>query len=90
MTGIPPCPARTGFLANRAVVEMRVSQLASQIADNASRIGETFGFSDEVTATASFTVRDDRDLSQVHQRDPGDPDPVASCDTYGGSAAVAG
>jgi hypothetical protein len=58
--------------------------------DYQSLVGETFGFSDEVTATASFTVRDDRDLTQIYQRDPGDPDPVASCGVYGGSATLSG
>ena len=44
-------------------------------------IGRSFGFDDEITATAAFTVRDDRDLSQVYQHTPGSPDPVAACDT---------
>lgn len=58
--------------------------------DYESLVGETLGFSGEVAATASFTVRDDRDLTQIYQRDPADPDPVAACGTYGGSEAVAG
>ncbi|RPF70339.1 TadE/TadG family type IV pilus assembly protein [Aurantiacibacter spongiae] len=49
-------------------------------------IGAPFTYDeDTVSAIASFTVRDARDLSRIYQRDPGDPDPVASCDTYGGS-----
>jgi len=35
-------------------------------------------------------VRDDRGLAQIYQRDPGDPDPVASCGTYGGLEVFAG
>ena len=58
--------------------------------DYQSIAGTTFGFTDEVHATASFTVRDDRDLSQIYQRDPNDPDAVASCDTCGGSEGWAG
>jgi hypothetical protein len=54
--------------------------------DYQSLVGETFGFADEVRATASFTVRDDRDLEQIYQRDPENPDPVASCDVYGSLA----
>ena len=53
--------------------------------DYDSAVGEIFGFSDEVTATASFTVRDDRDLTQVYQCDSADPDPDASCGAYGAS-----
>ena len=56
--------------------------------DYKSLVGETFGFSDEVSATASFTVRDDRDLTQIYQRDPADPDPVAGCGTYEGGSFV--
>lgn len=53
--------------------------------DYQSIVGTTFGFSDEVHATASYTVRDDRDLAQIYQRNPDEPDPVASCDSYEGS-----
>jgi hypothetical protein len=35
-------------------------------------------------------VRDDRDLTQIYQRDPDDPDPVASCGSDGGSSGVTG
>ena len=31
-------------------------------------------------------MRDDRDLSQIYQRDPDAPDPVAECDTFDGDA----
>ena len=121
-------------LANRAIVQMQVSQLAMHIADNASRIGDTatlqdrtiyesdlndlflgeevwafadeavvfvevaydyqslvgatFGISSEVTATASFTVRDDRDLSQIYQRDPADPEPIARCSVFGDAESL--
>ena len=36
----------------------------------------------EITATAAFTVRDDRDLSQIYQRDPGSPDTVSRCSAH--------
>ena len=57
--------------------------------DYQSLVGETFGFSDLVTATASFTVRDDRDLAQIYQRNPDDPDPVSSCTVFGASPDAA-
>jgi hypothetical protein len=47
--------------------------------------GTSFGRPSEITSTASYTVRDDRDLSQIYQRDPARPDPVAACDAYGGT-----
>lgn len=54
-----------------------------------SLVGEAFGFSDIVRATASFTVRDDRDLAQIYQRNPDDPDPVSSCTVFGASPDAA-
>lgn len=40
-----------------------------------------------IRTTATFNVRDDRDLSQIYQRDPASPDPIASCNVYDGYAA---
>lgn len=37
-----------------------------------------------IRSTAAFNVRDDRDLSQIYQRDAAAPDTVAACTTYGG------
>ena len=49
-------------------------------------IGEILAFgTHEMTAISSFTVRDDRDLTQIYQRDPSDPDTVADCTVYSGS-----
>lgn len=46
-------------------------------------IGAPYGLgSGQIKAIASYTVRGDRDLSQIYQRDSSDPDPVASCDTF--------
>ena len=47
-----------------------------------SLVGPRFGMTGEIVSTASFTVRDDRDLTQIYQRDPAAPDAVASCTTY--------
>ena len=56
--------------------------------DYESIIGGTFGFDDEVLVTASFTVRDDRDLTQIYQRNEDEPDPVSSCDRYEDDAGL--
>ncbi len=37
-----------------------------------------------IRATAAFNVRDDRDLTQIFQRDAASPDTVASCAVYDG------
>ena len=46
-------------------------------------IGNPYGVPSMIRSTASFAVRDDRDLGQLYQRDPGNPDDVADCNTYG-------
>ena len=52
-------------------------------------IGDTLSFgTEEITAIASFTVRDDRDLTQIYQRDPADPDSVATCSIYETSGLI--
>lgn len=35
-----------------------------------------------INVHGAFNVRDSRDLSQIYQRDPSNPDPVASCDRH--------
>jgi len=53
-------------------------------------IGNPYGVPNTIHATASFTVRDDRELLQVYQRDPGSPDAVADCDTFGSTSLSSG
>ena len=76
LPGMGPPGEEVRTFADEAVIFVEISY------DYQSLVGETFGFTDEVTATASFTVRDDRDLTQIYQRDPSDPDPVAECDAF--------
>ncbi len=84
LPGMGPAGEEVLAFPDEAVIFVEVAY------DYESAVGETFGFSDEVTATASFTVRDDRDLTKIYQRDPGDPDPVASCSKYTGSSTLGG
>lgn len=49
-------------------------------------ISSAFTTAGELKATAAFNVRENRDLTQIYQRDPSAPDPVAGCDTYEGIA----
>jgi hypothetical protein len=46
-------------------------------------IGNPFGNPTRINSRASFTVRDDRDLSQIYQKDAANPATVASCGTFG-------
>ncbi|MEW4447935.1 hypothetical protein [Qipengyuania sp. JC766] len=47
-------------------------------------VSKTFANVETLSAIAAFNVRANRDLSQIYQRDPVEPDPVAECDTYDG------
>lgn len=42
----------------------------------------------DIHSIASFTVRDDRDLTQIYQRDPANPDPIQRCSAYTGNLTV--
>ena len=41
-----------------------------------------------ISTVAAFTVRDDRDLTQIYQRDPGSPDEISSCAAYTGAPDI--
>jgi hypothetical protein len=43
------------------------------------------GADNTISTIAAFTVRDDRDLSQIYQRDPASPDEVSGCAAYTGA-----
>jgi len=51
-------------------------------------ISDRFIPREDMSSIASFTVRDDRDISQLYQRDPAVPDPVQRCSAYAGSITV--
>ena len=42
----------------------------------------------DIISTASFTVRDDRDLSQIYQRDTANPDDEQRCSAFSGNLGV--
>jgi hypothetical protein len=50
--------------------------------------GQAFA-SREIRSIASFTVRDSRDLAQIHQRDTADPDTVQRCNVFTGNVVIA-
>lgn len=77
LTGMGPPGEEVITFPDEAVMFVEV------VYDYQSLVGDTFAFATELKATASFTVRDDRDLSQVYQRSVFSPDPVADCATFG-------
>lgn len=42
----------------------------------------------DIKSVSSFVVRDSRDLTQIYQRDPVDPDPIQTCTAYTGAPTV--
>ncbi|QZH74703.1 MAG: hypothetical protein JY451_13745 [Erythrobacter sp.] len=83
--GMGPAGEEVIAFADDAVMFVEISY------DYQPLVGDPFSFaSHEITAIASFTVRDDRDLTQIYQRDSAAPDPVASCDEHGGSGLSMG
>jgi hypothetical protein len=76
LAGMGPAGKEVWAFPDEAVIFVEVAY------DYQSIVGPRFGMGGEVVSTASFTVRDDRDLTQIYQRDPAAPDPVASCSTY--------
>lgn len=53
-------------------------------------ISDLFTYVDRLSATAAFNVRDSRDLADIYQRDPSNPDEVSSCDKFDGFNAITG
>jgi hypothetical protein len=83
IAGMGPAGQEVWAFKDEAVIFVEISY------DYQSLVGTRFGMGGEVTSTASFTVRDDRDLSQIYQRDPSTPDPIASCNVYDDPTAAA-
>ena len=42
----------------------------------------------DMHSIAAFNVRDDRDLSQIYQREPGSPDAVQGCSAFTGTPSI--
>jgi hypothetical protein len=80
--GMGPAGQEVWAFKDEAVIFVEISY------DYQSLVGTRFGMGGEIDSTASFTVRDDRDLAQIYQRDPSTPDPVASCDKYDDPTSV--
>lgn len=78
--GMGPAGAEVLALPGGAVIFVEL------VYDYEPLIDVPFSQGQQIKAVASFMVRDKRDLSQVYQRDPSNPDPVADCTapTFGG------
>jgi hypothetical protein len=76
LSGMGPAGNQVWAFKDEAVIFVEVAY------DYQPLVGTTFGLPGEIVSTASFTVRDDRDLAQIYQRDPSNPDTVSDCGTY--------
>lgn len=76
LVGMGPPGEEVIAFADEAVMFVEISY------DYQPLVGDAFSFATELSATATFTVRNDRDLSQIFQRIPASPDPVADCANY--------
>lgn len=92
-SGMGPSGEEVFAFAGEAVIFVEVAY------DYQPLVSERFVGTPVVQAIASFTVRSDRDLGQIYQRNPGSPDPIASCEVFddpfgpapnGGEGAISG
>ncbi|MCZ8172226.1 MAG: hypothetical protein O9272_10870 [Brevundimonas sp.] len=80
--GMGPTGAEVIAQADDAVIFVEVRYTYQPI------VSQRFVTNPEISSIASFTVRDDRDISQLYQRDPGSPDPVQRCNAYSGPISI--
>ena len=75
-TGMGPAGTEVIALEGEAVIFVEV------VYDYRHIVTDAFISNDTISAISSFTVRDDRDLSQIYQADPTAPDQASDCDTF--------
>ena len=76
LTGMGPAGQEIVAFDDESVMFVEVAYVYQPL------IADAFSSARNLTATAAFNVRENRDLSQIYQRDASDPDPVAGCDKY--------
>lgn len=80
--GIGPAGEQVTAPPDGAVIFVEVSY------DYQPLVSEKFVPNETISAVAVFIVRDDRDLTQIYQRTPLNPDPVATCSVFTTYAAT--
>ena len=74
--GMGPVGEEVFALKGEAVMFVEISYEYQPI------VTDAFLTSREIKASSAYTVRADRDLSQIYQRDADNPDDIARCDVY--------
>jgi hypothetical protein len=72
----PPDDEVTAYDKNDAVIFVEIAY------DYQPLFSKMFIGDSTIRVHGAFNVRDSRDLSQIYQRDPAKPDPIADCDKY--------
>lgn len=76
--GMGPPGEEVIAMPDEAVIFVEVSYTYQPI------VTDAFIDNRDITVFSSFNVRDSRDITQVYQADPADPDPIANCSTFAG------
>lgn len=76
MAGMGPAGQEVIAFEDEAVIFVEV------VYDYQPLLGDLYSIGNTLTATAAFNVRDDRDLTQIYQRDPLVPDTTADCAVF--------
>ena len=76
LTGVGASGAQVTATSGDAVILVEVTYTYQPL------ISKIFTPVTQIRTTATFNVRDDRDLTQIYQRNTASPDPVAACSTY--------
>lgn len=76
ITGMGPTGEQVAAPPGGAVIFVEIAY------DYQPLVGLTFVQGKQITAIATFMVRDSRDLSQIYQRDPLKPSTIARCDVF--------
>lgn len=82
VTGIGPSSEKVVAQSGDAVIFVQINYTYQPL------ISGKFIPDKDIHAIASFTVRDNRDLTQIYQRDPAKPDPVQTCNTKKGNMVL--
>lgn len=82
VSGMGPAGKQVTAPAGEAVIFVEVAY------DYQPLISSRFIGATTITSIASFSVRDKRDLAQIYQQDPVNPDPISTCSSYSSFPAV--
>lgn len=75
--GMGPAGEEVIAMPGEAVIFVEISYTYQPV------VTDAFITDREITVFSSFNVRDSRDITQIYQADPADPDPISDCASFG-------